>query len=285
MYNEKVSANDNVFGHSLFPKERSNYMFGVILNKISLSFIPSAIKLILLTTTLPLLPPAIVENRPPEGLFTVTMEGNLIHALGWSKDPDSDMPVEIVIEFGGMSRTKYLANGWRPDVGAHFGSTGKNFGFDVGQIATSAWDGRYCIYALDNVDPGFSVLGCASLENPTISPVEKAYRLYGNNQGAIVGIITLSAQAYNIPVDAWLELAWCESGFNPFARNPSYPVGGLFQQYIPDWDRRAAKWGFQGASVFHPVANAFVSAQMYREEGAGPWQCATERMFATSFKL
>lgn len=80
-----------------------------------------------------------------------------------------------------------------------------------------------------------------------------------------------------------LRIASCESRFNPLARNAGYtayqngvsygnPVG-LFQHVEGYWPGRAARYGYPGASVFDPVANANVTAAMMRAEGMGAWEC------------
>jgi hypothetical protein len=76
-----------------------------------------------------------------------------------------------------------------------------------------------------------------------------------------------------------LRIARCESSFNPLARNPHYTVPGygnpvgLFQHVEGYWPARAAKYGYPGASVFDPVANANVTAAMMANEGTSAWEC------------
>jgi hypothetical protein len=76
-----------------------------------------------------------------------------------------------------------------------------------------------------------------------------------------------------------IRIADCESDFNPLARNPHYYVPGygnpvgLFQHVEGYWPARAVKYGWPGASVFDPVANANVRAAMMATEGTSAWEC------------
>ncbi len=109
---------------------------------------------------------------------------------------------------------------------------------------------------------------------PVAAPVQPTS--YG---GDIRGIIIAAANAHGISADMMLRIAQCESGMNPNARNTNYyapgygnPVG-LFQHVEGYWPARASKYGYPGASVFDPVANANVTAAMMRAEGTSAWEC------------
>lgn len=66
---------------------------------------------------------------------------------------------------------------------------------------------------------------------------------------------------------------------NPNAVNRNYSEiaghypSGLLQHLSNYWPARAAKYGYAGASVFDPVANANVSAAMFAEGNQNLWQC------------
>lgn len=97
--------------------------------------------------------------------------------------------------------------------------------------------------------------------------------------GDIPSIIIAAANAHGINANMMLRIARCESGFNPLARNRNYRAGsygnpvGLFQHVEGYWPARANKYGYPGASVFDPVANANVTAAMMKAEGLGAWEC------------
>lgn len=76
-----------------------------------------------------------------------------------------------------------------------------------------------------------------------------------------------------------MSIARCESNFNANAVNYNYSENGrdypsgIFQHLGNYWAARAAKYGHEGASVFDPVANAEVTAQMFRDGLSGLWAC------------
>lgn len=64
---------------------------------------------------------------------------------------------------------------------------------------------------------------------------------------------------------------------NPNAVNYGYNENGypsgLFQHLSGYWPARAAKYGYSGASVFDPTANANVTAAMFAEGHQKLWEC------------
>lgn len=82
---------------------------------------------------------------------------------------------------------------------------------------------------------------------------------------------------YGVDPNRALRIAKCESGFNPNAVNYGYNENGypsgLFQHISGYWGARAAKYGYAGASVFDPVANANVTMGMWRDGQANLWEC------------
>lgn len=95
--------------------------------------------------------------------------------------------------------------------------------------------------------------------------------------GNIQQIIIDAANRYGVDPNRALRIAKCESGFNPNAVNYGYNENGypsgLFQHISGYWGARAAKYGYAGASVFDPVANANVTMGMWRDGQAGLWEC------------
>ena len=95
--------------------------------------------------------------------------------------------------------------------------------------------------------------------------------------GDIQGIIVAAANKYGIDPQRALRIAKCESGFNPNAVNLGYAENGnpsgLFQHLSGYWPARAAKYGYAGASVFDPVANANVTMGMWRDGEANFGEC------------
>ena len=61
-------------------------------------------------------------------------------------------------------------------------------------------------------------------------------------------------------VDKAVLVVDCESNFDPNAVSANELYGGLFQQLISDWDRRANLAGWPGSSIFDAEANTAVSA-------------------------
>lgn len=73
---------------------------------------------------------------------------------------------------------------------------------------------------------------------------------------------------------AWaLAIVDCESGGNPYAKNPRSSASGLFQQLASYWDQRAIDAGWTGASIWDPEANIAVSAWLFSWGGSSHWAC------------
>lgn len=80
------------------------------------------------------------------------------------------------------------------------------------------------------------------------------------------------ARRYGVSVATAVNVAACESGFNPKAY--SYPYAGIYQQDVRYWPSRARHYGHRGASPFDAYANVDVSLKMARAAGWGHWGCA-----------
>ena len=100
-----------------------------------------------------------------------------------------------------------------------------------------------------------------------------------NASGDVQGIIVKWANHYGLSAQHMLNIARCESTFNPNARNSSYSAGGagnpvgLFQHVEGYWPARAAKYGVPGASIYDADAQARVTAAMFADGQAGLWEC------------
>lgn len=90
-------------------------------------------------------------------------------------------------------------------------------------------------------------------------------------------IVRDAANKYGISVDRAFRIANCESTWNPRAVNQNYyengHPSGLFQHISGYWAQRAVDYGYPGASVFDPVANANVTMGMWRDGHANLWEC------------
>ena len=97
------------------------------------------------------------------------------------------------------------------------------------------------------------------------------------NNNSIEDIVRSAARKYGIDENYFVHIAKCESTLNPNAVNRSYNENGnpsgLFQHLSGYWPARAAKYGYAGASVFDAVANANVTAQMFRDGLQSMWEC------------
>lgn len=86
-----------------------------------------------------------------------------------------------------------------------------------------------------------------------------------------------AARKHGIDEEHFVAIAQCESSMNPNAVNYGYNENGypsgLFQHLSGYWPARAAKYGYSGASVTDPVANANVTAAMFAEGQQGLWEC------------
>ncbi len=78
-------------------------------------------------------------------------------------------------------------------------------------------------------------------------------------------------EAYFLPqyVDDALNVAWCESKYDPDAANPTSSARGLFQHLGRYWPERSAQAGWAGASILDPEANIAVAAWL--SKGGSDW--------------
>lgn len=110
-------------------------------------------------------------------------------------------------------------------------------------------------------------------ETPPVSSKRAIVPQYGN----IEAIVREAARKYGINEEHFVKIARCESTMDPNAVNYGYNENGhpsgLFQHISGYWPARAAKYGYAGASVFDAVANANVTAGMFRDGSKGLWEC------------
>ena len=96
------------------------------------------------------------------------------------------------------------------------------------------------------------------------------------SRGDLYNIVRDAAVKNGLDPEWFWNLAKCESTWNPNAVNTSYydngHPSGLYQHISGYWPARAAKYGYAGASVFDPVANANVTAAMWKS-GSHLWEC------------
>lgn len=113
----------------------------------------------------------------------------------------------------------------------------------------------------------------------TAVPTAQASQVPQNAPGDVQSIIVKWANHYGVNAQHMLNIARCESTFNPNARNPSYSAGaagnpvGLFQHVEGYWPARAAKYGVPGASIYDADAQARVTAAMFADGQAHLWEC------------
>ncbi len=83
--------------------------------------------------------------------------------------------------------------------------------------------------------------------------------------------IKLASRAFGIPERDMRRVAYCESRFNPFVKNPNSMASGLFQFLDSTWASTPFHVAFP---VWDPVANALAAAQIVRADGGWrQWVC------------
>ena len=95
------------------------------------------------------------------------------------------------------------------------------------------------------------------------------------NAKQVKRLIRCSARRWKVPggPDKALDVARCESNFNPAAVNPA-GYKGVYQQSVKYWPGRSKKWGFPDWPIKNGRANVMVSIRMAHRYGWGAWGCA-----------
>jgi len=87
----------------------------------------------------------------------------------------------------------------------------------------------------------------------------------------IVAIITAAAVADGVDPSWLISTAACESGYNPYADNPSGPYEGLFQ-FLPSTFRAHG-----GTDIWDPNQQAQIAASMFAAGESGEWPVCSRR--------
>lgn len=91
-----------------------------------------------------------------------------------------------------------------------------------------------------------------------------------------------TARKYGLDENHFAKIAKCESSFNPLSQNPNPVIynginlghaQGLFQFIPSTWAWMSVEAGYQGASVWDPVANANVAAWAWKNGHGSHWEC------------
>lgn len=99
----------------------------------------------------------------------------------------------------------------------------------------------------------------------------RRYRKVLRTSPTIDRAIRLAAFTHGVPVSTMRRIAFCESRFNPRAKNPSSTASGLFQFLDTTW--AGNRYGAAGFSVWSPFANAMGAAYHMSRYGTGAWEC------------
>ncbi|WP_353809260.1 hypothetical protein [Agromyces sp. SYSU T00194] len=90
-----------------------------------------------------------------------------LNVRGWALDPDTVDPIRVHIYVDGSGAAADWADREKPGLSTHFPGLGDLHAYDRTLTGLSAGDHRVCVYALDQVDPGQTVLiGCRTATVP-----------------------------------------------------------------------------------------------------------------------
>jgi len=85
------------------------------------------------------------------------------------------------------------------------------------------------------------------------------------------------ANYYGLNAQHMLDIAKCESGFNPAAVNTTLVEGvhatGLYQHLPTYWPGRVAKYSVTGTSIWDYETQAQVTAAMFADGQSNLWEC------------
>lgn len=106
-------------------------------------------------------------TTPPHAPFghidRVQQIPNGLSVAGWAIDPDTSAPINVDLYVDGRPIRRLVANGSRPDVGAHFGK-GNDHGFGMALTPVAPGPHSVCLYAINaGAGSGNTPLGCVNL--------------------------------------------------------------------------------------------------------------------------
>ena len=114
-----------------------------------------------------------------------------------------------------------------------------------------------------------ALLGAALTVTTALRPGPATARRREWSERRIIEIIEDAADRYNQSRRAMVRVARCESGLDPYAKNPDGPYYGLFQ-FLPSTWRSTP---YRNDDWYDPKANARAAAWMWKEGRRNEWAC------------
>jgi len=68
-------------------------------------------------------------------------------------------------------------------------------------------------------------------------------------------------------IDKFQKIAYCESKYNPYAKNPNSTASGIYQFLRTSW------LAYGEGDVFDPLQNIKAAIRYYKVAGFSPWEC------------
>ncbi len=122
----------------------------------------------------------------------------------------------------------------------------------------------------------------ASAKAETVSKESATSSYDSRSVSSMKQLVRDTARKYGVDENHFAKIAKCESSFNPLSQNPNPVIyngknlghaQGLFQFIPSTWAWMSAEAGYQGASVWDPVANANVAAWAWKNGHGSHWEC------------
>lgn len=88
----------------------------------------------------------------------------------------------------------------------------------------------------------------------------------------VKALIVAAAHQWGLDEQWMLDVAWCESRFDPQAIGPG-GAAGVFQILPETWKWASERSGHPGASPLDAAANVEVAAWLMASQGKGAWGC------------
>ena len=94
---------------------------------------------------------------------------------------------------------------------------------------------------------------------------------HGKPPARVAHAIRLASTTYGMPYHEAVRVAWCESRWNPRARNPRSTAAGLMQFLDSTW----ARTPYARLDPLDPYANALAAGWLWRANGGSwrEWSC------------